>query len=145
GASEAGAAAFIFSGTQPGMLVPTGSVNGDLPAIGLAHEPIARLKRRLAAGPLRARLALTCQVRPITAHNLVAEIPGTDPSQGWILAGAHYDGHDIGQAAQDNAAGTAVLVEAARPLAPLRRHLKAGIRFVLFSGEELGLWGSYAY
>jgi Zn-dependent M28 family amino/carboxypeptidase len=75
----------------------------------------------------------------------VAEIPGTDPSQGWILADAHYDGHDIGQAAQDNAAGTAVLVEAARLLWPLRRHLKAGLRFVLFSGEELGLWGSYAY
>ena len=144
-ASEAGAAAFIFSGSQPGMLVPTGSVGGDLPAIGLAHEPMTRLKRYLAAGPVRARLVLTCQVHPVTAHNLVAEIPGTDPSQGWIVAGGHYDGHDISQAAQDNGAATAVLVEAARLLAPLRGHLKAGLRFVLFSGEELGLHGSYAY
>jgi Zn-dependent M28 family amino/carboxypeptidase len=38
-----------------------------------------------------------------------------------------------------------VLLEAARLLSPLRAHLKAGIRFVLFSGEELGLYGSYAY
>jgi len=145
GASEAGAAAFIFSGSMPGMLAPTGSVGKDLPAIGLAHEAIARLKRHLAAGPLRARLTLTCQVHPVTAHNVVAEIPGTDPSQGWIMAGGHYDGHDISQAAQDNGVSTAVLVEAARLLAPLRGQLKAGIRFVLFSGEELGLFGSYAY
>jgi aminopeptidase YwaD len=145
GACEAGAAAFIFSGTQPGMLVPTGSVIGDLPAIGLAYEPKARLKRLLATGPVRAHLALTSKVHPVTAGNVVAEIPGTDPAQGWILAGGHYDGHDIGQAAQDNGAGAAVLVEAARLLSPLRGRLKAGIRFVLFSGEELGLWGSYAY
>ena len=144
-AAAAGAAAFIFGGTQPGLLAPTGSVIGELPAIGLAHEHKLRLRRGLAAGPLRARLALTSQVRPITAGNLVAEIPGADPSQGWILAGGHYDGHDIGQAAQDNGAGAAVLVEAARLLAPLRGQLQAGIRFVLFSGEELGLWGSYAY
>ncbi len=144
-ACEAGAAAFIFSGSMPGMLVPTGSVGQDLPAIGLAHEAIARLKRQLAAGPVRVRLTLTCRVHPVTAHNVVAEIPGTDPSAGWILAGGHYDGHDISQAAQDNGASTAALVEAARLLSPLRGHLKAGLRFVLFSGEELGLHGSYAY
>ena len=145
GAAEAGAAAFIFSGGQPGMLVPTGSINGDMPAIGLAYEGKMKLKRRLAAGPARARLVMGCRVHPVTAYNVVAEIPGTDPSQGWILAGGHYDGHDIGQAAQDNGAGAAVLVEAARLLSAQRRHLKAGIRFVLFSGEELGLFGSYAY
>ena len=145
GAAEAGAAAFIFSGGQPGMLVPTGSVNGDLPAIGLAYEGKRRLMRRLAAGPARASLTMTCRVLTVTAYNVVAEIPGNDPSQGWIVAGGHYDGHDIGQAAQDNGAGTAVLLEAARLLSPLRADLKAGIRFVLFSGEELGLYGSYAY
>jgi hypothetical protein len=145
GAAGAGAAAFIFSSGQPGMLVSTGSVIGDLPAIGLAHETKARLLRRLVAGPLRARLTLTATVHPVTAANIVAEIPGADPSQGWIVAGGHYDGHDIGQAAHDNGAGAAVLVEAARLLAPLRGQLKAGLRFVLFSGEELGLWGSYAY
>jgi Iap family predicted aminopeptidase len=145
GAAEAGAAAFIFSGGQPGMLVPTGSITGDMPAIGLAYEGKMRLKRRLAEGPVRARLEMACKVHPVTAYNIVAEIPGTDPGQGWIVAGGHYDGHDIGQAAQDNGAGAAVLVEAARLLAAQKRHLKAGIRFVLFSGEELGLYGSYAY
>jgi aminopeptidase YwaD len=144
-AVEAGVAAFIFGSNQPGMLAPTGSIGKDTPAIGLAHEHAARIRRLLAKGPLHARLALTSAVHAVTARNIVGEIPGTDPSQGWIVACGHYDGHDIAQGAGDNAAGTALVMEAARLLAPLREHLQVGVRFVLFSGEELGLFGSYAY
>lgn len=144
-AVEAGVAAFIFGSNQPGMLPPTGSIGKDTPAIGLAHESAARIRRLLAKGTLRARLVLTSHVEPVIARNIVGEIPGTDPSQGWIVACGHYDGHDIAQGAGDNAAGTALVMEAARLLAPLREQLQAGIRFVLFSGEELGLFGSYAY
>ena len=145
GAIEAGASAFIFSNANPGLLAPTGSIGKDLPGIGLAYEPAARLKRLLAGGPVRARLVLNARVMPVTARNIVAEIPGSAPGEGWILAGGHYDGHDIAQGAQDNAAASVVLLEAARLLAPLQFHLKAGIRFVFFSGEELGLNGSFAY
>jgi aminopeptidase YwaD len=144
-AVEAGAAAFIFGSNQPGMLAPTGSIGKDTPAIGLAHEQAARIRRLLANGPVRARLQLTGHIQQVIARNIVGELPGTDPSQGWIVACGHYDGHDICQGAGDNAAGTAVIMEAARLLAPLRQHLQVGIRFVLFSGEELGLYGSYAY
>jgi len=144
-ACDAGAAAFVFTSGQPGLLPPTGSIGRDVPGIGLAAEQLARLRRMLAAGAVHARLTLTCRVQPVTAYNVIAEIPGTDPGQGWILEGGHYDGHDISQAAQDNGAAVAALLEAARLLSPLRQHLKAGIRFVFFSGEELGLYGSYAY
>lgn len=144
-AVEAGVGAFIFTSGQVGNLPPTGSIGKDLPAIGVSFEQAARLKRLLAPGSRQARLSLTCQVRQVTARNIVGEIPGTDPSQGWILACGHYDGHDIAQGAADNAAGVVTLVEAARMLSPLRQHLQAGIRFVCFSGEELGLFGSYAY
>ena len=147
-AVEAGVAAFLFGSDQPGMLAPTGST-GNLekttPAAGLAREHAARIRRLLSKGPLRARLQITSSARPATGRNIVGEIPGTDPAQGWIVACGHYDGHDICQGAGDNAAGSAVLMEAARLLSPLRGELKAGIRFVLFSGEELGLYGSYAY
>ena len=145
GAIDAGAVGFIFCNAQPGLLASTGSIARDLPAIGLAYEYGARIRRRLAAGPLRARLAIVAQVKTVTARNIIAELPGTDPSAGWILACGHYDGHDISQGAHDNAAASAILIEAARLLAPLRDQLKLGIRFVLFSGEELGLHGSYAY
>jgi aminopeptidase YwaD len=144
-AVEAGAAAFLFGSGQPGVLAPTGSVGGEIPAAGLAYESAARIRRQAAQGPVRAHLRLTCSKQTVTARNIVGEIPGTDPSQGWIVACGHYDGHDIAQGAGDNAAGTAALMEAARLLSPLRQHLQAGIRFILFSGEELGLFGSYAY
>jgi Zn-dependent M28 family amino/carboxypeptidase len=144
-AVESGVAAFIFGSNQPGMLAPTGSIGKDTPAIGLAYEHAARIHRLLAKGPLRVRLTLTSAVHIVTARNIVGEIPGADPSQGWIVACGHYDGHDIAQGAGDNAAGSAVVMEAARLLAPLREHLQVGLRFVLFSGEELGLFGSYAY
>ncbi len=144
-ACDAGAAAFIFTSGQPGLLPPTGSIGREVPGIGLAAEQLARLRRLLAAGSAEAHVTLTCRVQPVTAYNVIAEIPGTDPDQGWILAGGHYDGHDIGQAAQDNGAAVAGLLEAARLLSPLRALLRAGIRFVFFSGEELGLYGSYAY
>jgi Zn-dependent M28 family amino/carboxypeptidase len=63
-----------------------------------------------------------------------------------VLAGAHYDGHDISQAALDDGAGTIVALEAARVLAALPPEaMGRTIRFVLFCGEEVGLFGSWAY
>jgi hypothetical protein len=144
-AAAAGAAAFIFANATPGFLAPTGSIAGDLPGMGLAYEHAERIRRLLKKGPLMAHLAVEAEVKTVTARNIVGELPGADPSQGWILAGGHYDGHDICQGAQDNAAASAVLVESARLLAALRDPLQMGIRFVLFSGEELGLYGSHAY
>lgn len=144
-ALQAGAAGFIFANARPGLLASTGSIRKDLPGIGLAYEHAARIRRMLEHGPARARLHIQAAVKTLTARNIVAELPARDPGQGWILACGHYDGHDISQGAQDNAAACAILLEAARLLAPAAGRLKVGIRFVLFSGEELGLWGSYAY
>jgi aminopeptidase YwaD len=144
-AIDGGAAAFLFANAQPGFLAPTGSIEKDLPAAGLAYEHAARMRRLLKKGPLTAHLKIEARVQTVTARNIVAEIPGSDPGEGWIVACGHYDGHDVSQGAQDNAAASAILVETARLLSPLRGQLKVGIRFVLFSGEELGLFGSHAY
>lgn len=88
-----------------------------------------------------------------TLHNVIGLLPGSqqDP-QDIILVGAHRDhfGRQAGllfSGADDNASGTAVLLEVARALAaraattPLRR----SVLFVSFSGEEQGLLGSRAY
>lgn len=144
-AVEAGATAFIFGSFQPGLLAPTGSVRQNIPAIGLAFEHYSRIQRILEGGPVFARLISETILHTATARNIVAEIPGKDQKEGWIVACGHYDGHDVAQGAQDNAAASVALLEAARLLSPLRKHLKAGIRFVLFSGEEMGLHGSYSY
>jgi aminopeptidase YwaD len=149
-AQAAGAVAFLFANGRPGMLIPAGSLtlgntSPALPGVGLSRESAAFLRRQMADGTLEVEVTVGGGPREVTAHNIVGELPGSDPNAGWIIACAHYDGHDIAQGAQDNATGTAAVVEAARLLAPVRAHLRAGIRVILFSGEEMGMYGSSAY
>ena len=70
-------------------------------------------------------------------RNVVGQIPGTRPA---IVLGAHYDTEAFPEGfvgANDSAAGTAAVLEAARALRRLRRPAGAPeIRFVLFDGEE---------
>jgi carboxypeptidase Q len=77
--------------------------------------------------------------------NTVASMPGTEAPQEIVLIGAHLDSWDLGTGADDNAAGSAAVLEAARLLAQVKAQPRRTIRFVLFSGEEQGLRGSKAY
>jgi len=149
-AHTVGATGLIFASGQAGMLASVGSLNlrampAILPAISISLEAASFLRRRLQEGSVRVRLTVRGGPQTVVARNIVAELPGSEPDAGWIIACGHYDGHDVAQGAQDNATGTAAILEAARLLAPLRPHLRAGVRFVLFSGEELGIHGSPAY
>lgn len=90
-----------------------------------------------------------------TMYNVVGHLYGTDPAAGYYLVCAHYDAIgarsrggwdwrvDAAPGADDNASGVALVLEAARVLAG--QSFPWSIRFVAFSGEELGLWGSRAY
>jgi Zn-dependent M28 family amino/carboxypeptidase len=60
------------------------------------------------------------------------------------MAGAHFDSWVAGDGATDNAAGSAVVMEAARILKRMGTPRRT-IRFALWSGEEQGLIGSRAY
>lgn len=77
----------------------------------------------------------------VTTTNLLLDIPGRARPDEWVLATAHYDAWFGG--ANDNATGTAVLLEAAAPL--LAARLDRSVRLVLFDGEELGLVGAGRY
>jgi len=88
------------------------------------------------------------QISGKTRRNVVAEIPGdVTPDDVWILCG-HVDSTSTdpwnqAPGADDNASGTAGVLEAARLLRQYR--FDATLRFIAFSGEEQGLVGSYAY
>jgi len=85
---------------------------------------------------------------PFVWNNVEAVKPGaTHPGQIYILC-AHFDAisddpWNRAPGAEDNASGTAALLEAARVLADCR--FDATLKFVAFSGEEQGLLGSAAY
>jgi aminopeptidase YwaD len=86
--------------------------------------------------------------------NVVGVLPGTDPKlkNEYIIVGAHYDhlgslsgkpgvSDTVYNGADDNASGTAVLIETARALKE-KGGLSRTVVFVAFDGEEQGLWGS---
>jgi hypothetical protein len=84
--------------------------------------------------------------------NVLAFLPGNDPQKTHeiLLIGAHRDhfGRQAGllfPGADDNASGTAVMVEVARAMAKAGARGKRTVLFVSFSGEEQGLVGSRLY
>ena len=80
---------------------------------------------------------------PATSGNLVARIPGADPSKAVIL-GAHIDSPN-NPGAMDDGSGVAVLLEVARVLDAAQIQPAADLYLVWFGSEELGLYGSYHF
>ncbi len=117
------------------------------------------LKPRSAALPASLSAEIACDVRRKTSRvpNVAAYLPGETSE--YVIVGAHFDhigmgeqssmspdlaGKAIHHGADDNASGTAGLLELAR-WAKQQPKRKRGILFLGFSGEELGLLGSAHY
>ncbi len=136
---------FVAGGGSQDLSEPLG-----LPAVVISSEQFGRMIRILDAGaPLKVRVELqsrTYEEKP-QGFNLLAELPGADPSVSSqiIMLGAHLDSWHAGTGATDDAAGCAVVMEAARLLNVLGIRLRRTLRVALWSGEEQGLLGSRAY
>ena len=78
-------------------------------------------------------------------YNVVAELPGGDRKAELVMIGAHFDSWHPGTGATDNAAGSAVMMEAIRILKATGAKPRRTIRIGLWGGEEQGLIGSRAY
>jgi hypothetical protein len=72
------------------------------------------------------------------------KIGTTRPDEMYII-GAHMDGIGWGEAANDDASGTAIVMELARILSDPTVETERSIRFILFNNEETGLNGARAY
>ena len=81
----------------------------------------------------------------LNSFNIVGEIPGTDKSDELVMLGAHFDSWHTGTGATDNAAGSAVMLEAMRILKGTGLKMRRTVRLGLWTGEEEGLLGSHAY
>src|SRR3989442_6630777 len=91
-----------------------------------------------------------------TAASSGSAIPPPPPATTWVLVSAHYDSTanrtpgwrpavDPAPGADDNATGTAALLEFARVLSWWREQLRSRIVLAFFDGEELFFKGSAAY
>ena len=118
-----------------------------------------------ASKDLKAEATISVELQPrmLQAPNVLGQIEGKHPDE-FVVLGAHYDhigtdedgrGHCraivegetkdvVCNGADDNASGTAVVLEVARVLAARPEPPERTVVFALFAGEELGLLGSQA-
>ncbi|HEX6047664.1 MAG TPA: M20/M25/M40 family metallo-hydrolase [Gemmatimonadaceae bacterium] len=121
-----------------------------VPGIVFAAEHYGRIARMVEKGiPVTVELDVknTFHDDDLNSFNIVAEIPGTDPrlKDEVVMLGAHFDSWHTGTGATDNAAGSAVMLEALRLIKATGLRPRRTIRLALWTGEEQGLLGSRAY
>lgn len=138
--------------------------SGLTAAAGDAGIPVVTLSRAagsaLLQGAHQASLAVELEHRHESIANVVGVVRAGAPDRlpGAIVVGAHYDHIGLGGAsslspdarephngADDNASGTAALLEVARLLAGRRGRLHRDVYLIAFSGEEMGVLGSTAF
>ena len=148
-AVDAGAVGFVFVNHVPGQLPPTGSLRFDreaeIPAVGVSAETGDWLVDATA----EVRLSVDARPEAGESQNVVGVV-GSRSGDGTgdastsvdrdLLLVAHYDAHDVGEGALDNACGVAVVVGAVRVLAAM--DLPRRVRVAAVGCEETGLVGS---
>ena len=123
---------------------------------GIAVAVIERAwAQRILAGAGQVSLTTELIEHTREVHNVVGRLPASERQPGAVVLGAHYDHLGYGgesslapgsdephNGADDNASGTAALLEAARVLTARQDQLERDVLFVAFTGEENGLLGS---
>jgi hypothetical protein len=127
--------------------IPLETLASSLPQVSLTAEHYNRIARLLEHDvPVKLQFDIKTQFDPNTdSFNVIAEIPGTAKKDELVMVGGHFDSWHYGTGATDNAAGSAVSMEAMRILKSLNLKMDRTVRMALWSGEEQGLLGSRAY
>ena len=135
----------LLAGSRESLRNVLGEIDRDLTPHSFALQP-----------EVTATAAVDLKQEKRTVHNVVAYWPGQ--TEEYVILGAHYDHLGTGQqnslalsqigkihpGADDNASGTAGVIELARHLAAAGVH-RRGFLFLCFAGEEEGLLGSAYY
>ena len=121
-----------------------------IPQMTMATEDYNRLVRMIQQGVkpvMNVNIQAQYHDEDLMGYNTIAEIPGTDPNlkDEIVMVGAHLDSWHSAGGATDNAAGSAVAMEAARIILASGLKPRRTIRVALWSGEEQGLHGSREY
>lgn len=120
------------------------------PELETSGEDYLRILRLVKAGQkveMEADIKTQFFTDDLQGYDVVAEIPGTDKKlkDQIVMIGGHLDSWHAATGATDNAAGSAVMMEAVRILKATGFKPKRTIRIALWSSEEQGLFGSRYY
>ena len=118
------------------------------PELNVAGEQYNQIYRNVERG-VPVELEINVRNRFVSddllAYNTLADLPGSDLADEYVMIGAHLDSWHYGTGATDNGAGSVVMLEAMRILKTLGLQPRRTIRIALWSGEEQGLLGSRAW
>ena len=140
-AAEAGAVGLVVVNKDADNFFGSLGGESDIPVLALSGQEGVPLLDRLQSTSLEANIAVNTSTRSVTGQNIIARLNGV--TQPRVLLGGHYDSVAHSPGANDNASGTAVVLELARQLSNTPH--AANIWFVAFDGEEDGLHGSRAF
>ncbi len=151
-ADKEGALAILrISGANDGVI--RGGGNGSreagapegLPQVIISRERYNQIWRDLEGGtPVEIELNVKNSFfeDDLKQYNTLADLPGTDKADEYVMLGAHLDSWHFAGGATDNGAGSIVMMEAMRILKTLGLEPRRTVRLALWSGEEQGLFGS---
>ncbi|MCY4122515.1 MAG: M20/M25/M40 family metallo-hydrolase, partial [Acidobacteria bacterium] len=114
------------------------SIFGYRRRTGVVRDPLMQPDEALRA------LNMEAPVNGDRSQVYCTKVGTARPDEMYIL-GAHMDGHGFGEGADDDASGTALVMELARILGAPDVQTEVSIRFALWNDEETGLNGSRAY
>ncbi|CAG2120761.1 unnamed protein product, partial [Medioppia subpectinata] len=123
------------------------SKDTQIPAVSIAAEDADMLSRMTKRGvKVKVGLYLESTFYGLTqSRNLMAELTGTRYPNEEVIVSAHLDSWDVGQGAIDDGAGVVISWRALALLKKLGVKPKRTLKLILFTGEEMGRFGSKAY
>lgn len=141
----------LLDPSEPGTAAGPRTLQVSDPELRKAYEAM-----KAGAGDAVVSLKIAASTQEaVKLRNVVGILRGSDPAlkDTYVLVSAHYDhvgvcssGPDrICNGANDDASGTATVIELASTLAKMREKPKRSLVFVAYFGEERGLYGSRYY
>jgi carboxypeptidase Q len=119
-----------------------------IPVVSMVAEDQGQLERYAESGRnvrMRFNVQNTPTNAPVESANVVGEIRGRERPEEILVVGGHLDSWDLSEGTTDNGTGSTSVLGAAEAIMRSGQRPRRTIRFVLFTGEEQGLLGSFAY
>ena len=146
-------AALVRSIGPPGLRLPhTGALQyasdaARIPAAAVATEDADQLQRMADRGQrIVLRLKMEAHVEPdVPSANVVGELRGRELPDELVVVGCHLDSWDVGAGASDDGGGCVATWDALRMMKKLNLRPRRTVRVVLWTNEENGSRGAYAY
>ena len=118
-----------------------------IPTAAVSAPDAVLIQNMLRRGkPVVLKMNLTSEFTgPRMSANIIGEITGREDPDRFVVLGAHVDSWDEGTGALDDGAGIGSMMATAALIGQMEQRPRRSIRVILFSGEEIGFYGVYAY